>query len=115
MWDMYWNLVDKYGFDEDRYTGNGGNNLALRLVIDGLKLQPCTPSFLDFRDAVLLADEINYDNANQCEIWDAFARRGMGVNAADGGSAGSLNVTADETVPSQCRDPLLFQDRFQIQ
>jgi len=114
MWDLYWNLVDKYGFDEDRHTGTGGNNLALQLVVDGLKLQPCLPSFLDFRDAVLLGDEIANDSANQCEIWDAFARRGMGVGAADGGNANSLNVTADFALPSQCRPDPMFEDRFEV-
>ncbi|MEN1728393.1 MAG: M36 family metallopeptidase, partial [Pseudomonadota bacterium] len=116
MWDMYWNLVDKHGFDEDFYTGTGGNNLALQLVVDGLKLQPCSPSFLDFRDAVLLADQINDGGANQCEIWDAFARRGMGINSSDGGSASSQNVTADDTLPLQCQGELpIFQDRFEDQ
>ena len=36
MWDLYWNLVDKYGFDDNLYTGNGGNNRAMQLVLDGL-------------------------------------------------------------------------------
>ena len=115
MWDMYWNLVDQYGFDEDFHTGSGGNNLALRLVIDGLKLQPCSPTFLDFRDAVLLADQINYESANQCAIWQAFGRRGMGVNAADGGSSNSLNVSADFRLPAQCLSDPMFEDRFEAE
>jgi hypothetical protein len=114
MWDLYWNLVDKYGFDENLHTGSGGNNLALQLIVDGLKLQPCLPSFLDFRDAVLLADEIANDSANQCEIWDAFARRGMGTAAADGGSASSTNVNADFSLPLQCRTDDVFDDRFEL-
>jgi len=112
---MYWNLVDKHGFDEDFYTGTGGNNIALQLVIDALKLQPCNPTFLDNRDATLLADQIAYDSENQCEIWDAYARRGMGVNAADGGSANSLNVTADFTLPQACIIDDVFEDRFETQ
>jgi len=114
MWDLYWNLVDRYGFDENRHTGRGGNNLALQLIVDGLKLQPCLPSFLDFRDAVLLADQIASESANQCEIWDAFARRGMGINAADGGSASSSNVTADFALPAQCRTDAVYEDRFEV-
>ena len=115
LWDMYWNLVDKHGFDEDFHTGSGGNNIALQLVIDALKLQPCNPTFLDNRDATLLADQIAYQGENQCEIWDAYARRGMGINADDGGSAGSLNVTADFTLPSSCRSDDLFDDRFETE
>ena len=113
LWDMYWNLVDRYGFDEDSHTGSGGNNLALQLVIDGLKLQPCLPSFLDVRDAVLLADTIANESANQCEIWDAFARRGMGIDASDGGSANTREVQADFKLPSQCRSDALYEDRFE--
>ncbi|AKS41411.1 M36 family metallopeptidase [Wenzhouxiangella marina] len=115
MWDLYWNLVDKYGFDPDMHRGNGGNQLALRLVIDGLKLQPCSPTFLDFRNAVLLADEIANDSANRCEIWDAFARRGMGVNADDGGNADALNVSADFQRPLDCLSDPLHRDRFEAQ
>jgi len=115
MWDLYWNLVDKHGFDEDRHTGTGGNNIALRLVIEGLRLQPCSPTFLDFRDAVLLADQIDNDGANQCEIWDAFARRGMGENASDGGIASSLDVSEDFSLPLQCRSADIFRDRFEAE
>jgi hypothetical protein len=57
LWDLYSNLVDAHGFDSDLYAGSGGNNLALQIVTDALKLQPCEPSFLDARDAILLADQ----------------------------------------------------------
>ncbi len=112
LWDMYWNLVDQYGFDENYHTGSGGNNIAMQLVVDSLKLHPCRPTFLDTRDALLLADQINYDGANQCLIWEAFARRGMGVDAFDGGSSFSLNVSEDFTLPESCGD-LVFADRFE--
>ncbi len=85
IWDLYWNLVDEYGFDDDLYFGTGGNNIAIQLVMDGLKLQACSPTFLDSRDAILEADEINYNGANRCLIWETFARRGLGVNAVEGG------------------------------
>ena len=53
LWDLYWALVDEYGYDSDIYNGTGGNNIAMQLVIDGLKLQPCNPGFVDGRDAIL--------------------------------------------------------------
>ncbi|MFK7774463.1 MAG: M36 family metallopeptidase, partial [Saprospiraceae bacterium] len=86
---MFWNMVDIYGFDDDIYNGTGGNNIAMQLVLDGLKLQPCSPTFLDSRDAILAADLANNDGANQCLIWETFARRGLGVNAKVGGSVGN--------------------------
>ena len=84
LWDMYWEFVDKYGFDEDLYNGKGGNNMAVQLVIDAMKLQPCGPGFVDARDALLMADENRNGGANAGLIWKAFARRGLGYNAAQG-------------------------------
>ncbi|WP_299819769.1 T9SS-dependent M36 family metallopeptidase [uncultured Pontibacter sp.] len=87
LWDMTWDLIDKYSYDEDIYNGNGGNNMAMQLVIDGLKLQPCRPGFVDGRNAILLADELNNGGANQELIWRAFAKRGLGFSATQGSSA----------------------------
>jgi hypothetical protein len=84
LWDMTWGLIDKYGFDPNLYTGQGGNNLAMQLVIDGLKLQPCNPGFVDARDAILAADRANNAGANQQLIWAAFAKRGLGFSAKQG-------------------------------
>ncbi|MFM8994941.1 MAG: M36 family metallopeptidase, partial [Bacteroidota bacterium] len=84
LWDMYWEFVDKYGFDEDLYSGKGGNNMAVLLVFDAMKLQPCGPGFTDARDAILMADENRNGGANAGLIWKAFARRGLGYNAAQG-------------------------------
>ncbi len=91
LWDMYWGFVDKYGFDADLYNGTGGNNRAVQVVIDAMKLQPCGPGFVDARDAILAADSIRYGGANKKIIWDAFARRGLGYSAAQG----SANNCAD--------------------
>ncbi|MEZ5054691.1 MAG: M36 family metallopeptidase [Chitinophagales bacterium] len=33
LWDMYWLLIEKYGYDNDLYNGNGGNNRAMKLVV----------------------------------------------------------------------------------
>lgn len=84
LWDMYWEFVGKYGFDEDLYNGKGGNNMAVLLVFDAMKLQPCGPGFIDARDALLMADENRNGGANAGLIWKAFARRGLGYNAAQG-------------------------------
>ena len=86
IWDLYWNMVDLYGFDDDLYHGTGGNNMTMQLVLDGLKLQPCSPTFIDSRDAILAADMANHDGAHQCLIWETFARRGIGFSAVAGGT-----------------------------
>lgn len=92
LWDLYWALVAEYGFDPDIFNGEGGNNIAMQLVMDGMKMQPCGPGMIDGRDAILAADLINYGGANQCLIWEVFARRGMGWFAQQG----STNTVGDE-------------------
>ncbi|MCB0650935.1 MAG: T9SS-dependent M36 family metallopeptidase [Saprospiraceae bacterium] len=84
LWDLYWAMVDVYGFDEDQTTGSGGNNMAIQLVMDGMKYQPCNPGFIDGRNAILAADDILFDGANACLIWEVFARRGLGYDADQG-------------------------------
>ena len=90
LWEMTWDLINQYGFDSDLYNGTGGNNIAMQLVFDGLKLQPCNPGFESGRDAILEADMLANGGANQCLIWEAFARRGLGLSASQG-SSNSLN------------------------
>ena len=58
----------------------------VQLVIDGMKLQPCSPGFVDGRNAILQADQLLTNGANQCEIWRGFAKRGLGASASQGSS-----------------------------
>jgi len=105
LWEVYWDLVDEHGFNEDVYEpwGTGGNNLAIQLVMDGMKFQPCSPGFVDGRDAVLAADEALTGGANQCIIWTGFAKRGLGFSALQGTSLSrSDGVETFDTHPD-CR------------
>ncbi|MPZ90822.1 MAG: metalloprotease [Actinobacteria bacterium] len=88
LWEMHWNLIDEHGFKNDVYKRwtTGGNNLAIQLVTDGMKFQPCRPGFVDGRDAILAADQALTDGDNQCLIWSAFAKRGLGFSADQGSS-----------------------------
>ena len=107
LWDMNWLLVDKYGFDPDLYHGAGGNNIALGLVSEGLKLQPTNPTFLQARDAILLADlQLNF-GVNQDAIWEAFSRRGMGKDADAGASANTIFVQDGFEHPSAAYNDVL--------
>ncbi|KAI0699520.1 Fungalysin metallopeptidase-domain-containing protein [Cerioporus squamosus] len=58
-----------------------GNSLIVQLVLDGMKLQPCRPSFQDARDAIIAADKTLTGGENVCEIWEGFASRGLGVDS----------------------------------
>lgn len=98
LWDLYWAFVDEYGWDEDPINGTGGNNMAIRLVMDGMKLQACSPGFNDGRDAILAADIINYEGVHECLIWSVFARRGIGY-FADQGTSNSRNDNVQDFEP----------------
>lgn len=86
LWDLNWALIDEYGFDSNIKSGTGGNNIAMNLVIEGLKLTACAPGFVDGRDGILAADQVLYGGANKCLIWEIFARRGLGFSANQGSS-----------------------------
>ena len=104
LWEVYWNLVDKYGYNANVYADwyTGGNNLALQLVMDGLKFQPCSPGFVDGRDAILTADRALTGGANQCEIWRGFAKRGLGTGANQGVSTSRTDGTQNFDIPATC-------------
>jgi hypothetical protein len=74
LWEIRANLIRKLGPE-------AGNNLALQLVTDGLKLSPPNPNFVQSRDAILLADRMWSGGTNAGEIWNAFAKHGLGFNA----------------------------------
>jgi len=96
--EVYWNLIDKLGFVEnvrDNARSGKGNTVFLGNMIDGLKLQPCSPSFINARDAIIEADRLKNNGDNYCEIWKGFAKRGLGF--------GAKSVLIDDfTLPSKC-------------
>ena len=105
LWDLTWKLVSLEGFDADLYQGKGGNNTALSLVIQGLKLQPCDPGFLDSRDAILAADNLLFNGKYKCLIWEAFAGRGMGASASQGSPYSTGDEMAAYDLPPACMAP----------
>ncbi|HEX2195323.1 MAG TPA: M36 family metallopeptidase [Actinomycetota bacterium] len=112
LWDLYWNLVDKHGFNPNPYESwrTGGNNLAIQLVVDGMKFAPCEPGFVEARDAIIAADAALTGNVakgvpgdNECLIWRTFARRGLGVNAKQGDFENKADGVNGFKVPRRCR------------
>ncbi len=106
LWDLTWAFIDQYGFDPDIYNGTGGNNIVAQLIMDGMKLQPCSPGFVDGRDAILQADQINNGGANECLIWQAFANRGLGASASQGASTSRCDGTEAFDLPASCNNIL---------
>jgi uncharacterized repeat protein (TIGR01451 family) len=91
LWDVRANLVHKYGF--------AGNQIMLQLVTDGMKITPATPTFVEARDAILLADQINNGGANVNEIWRGFAKRGLGVGATSPDPDTTTGVVESYSIP----------------
>ncbi len=102
LWDMTWNIIAIDGINTNLYnaSGIGGNSVSMKLVTQGMKLQPCSPGFIDGRNAILKADTMLYNGRYSCAIWNAFARRGMGAGASQGSSNSTTDQAATFTLPS---------------
>src|SRR5262249_3187143 len=72
-----------------------------RLVTDGMKFTANNPTFVDGRDGILVADQVRTGGANQCLIWRAFAKRGVGYGAFSlSGSSNAVRESFD--LPPWC-------------
>ena len=82
-----------------------GNSLLVQLILDGMKLQPCRPSFFDARDAIIQADKHLTGGQNKCLLWEAFAKRGLGTDAQVIGRTpwGGGKRTDGYSVPRDCK------------
>ncbi|KAH8981252.1 extracellular elastinolytic metallo proteinase [Lactarius akahatsu] len=82
-----------------------GNSLIVQLVLNGMKLQQCRPSFFDARDAIIQADQVLTGGENFCDLWLGFAERGLGVDATVRGRTpwGGGVRTDGFNVPAACR------------
>ncbi|WP_185145666.1 T9SS-dependent M36 family metallopeptidase [Chryseobacterium sp. G0186] len=99
LWDLNWKYVEKYGYSSNVLADpNSGSAKVLQLVMDALKLQQCNPTFVQGRDAIIAADLASTGGQNKCMIWNTFAKRGLGVNAAAGG-LGGLVFGASQPLP----------------
>lgn len=85
-----------------------GNTLSVQLVLDGMKLQPCRPGFFEARDAIIQADEVRTGGENVCDIWKAFASRGLGQDATVIGRTpwGGGRRANGFAVPKSCEEDL---------
>jgi extracellular elastinolytic metalloproteinase len=95
LWDMTWALIDAHGM-------GAGYDMAMNLVMEGMKLQPCRPGFVNGRDAILAADNALYAGVNNCIIWNVFARRGLGFSASQGSNTSVTDgIEAFDLPPGQ--------------
>ncbi|RKP37069.1 Fungalysin metallopeptidase-domain-containing protein [Dimargaris cristalligena] len=101
LYEVYWNLVAELGFTPDWHSASleHGNTLAVMVVVAGMKFQPCYPTFIQARDAILQAESTIAAGAYKCAIWRGFAKRGLGTQA----SYLRSRRTADFSVPPECQ------------
>ncbi len=103
LWDMTWNIIQQTNtISPSIYnaSGSGGNIIAFKLVTEAMKLQPCSPGFIDGRNAILAADAALYGGQYECSIREAFRRRGMGPLASQGSSGSVTDQIPDFTFPA---------------
>ncbi|HEY9281902.1 MAG TPA: M36 family metallopeptidase [Pyrinomonadaceae bacterium] len=79
-----------------------GNQRALQLVTDGMKLEPADPTLLQARDAILAASAASGGGAaEERAIWEGFAARGMGFGATvSAASSAPITVTESFDTPN---------------
>ena len=109
--NVMWDVRERFRTDLVRGSESAGINESHQIYVDALKLSPPRPTMLDMRDAMLQADAIRNPagaaSANFCRIWEAFAGRGMGVNATDTADNGSNRVGPAYNVPAGCQAPAI--------
>jgi uncharacterized repeat protein (TIGR01451 family) len=87
--EMRARLITRLGF-------TAGNQRALQLVTDGMKLDPVNPNFLQGLDAILAADYAGFAGEDEVDIRAAFASRGMGFGAETFGTSGVVESFEDD-------------------
>ncbi|KAG0207328.1 Fungalysin/Thermolysin Extracellular metalloproteinase 5 [Mortierella sp. GBA30] len=107
LYEVYRNLHLRLPFTDDWYRNDKtkyANTLVLQLVVDGLKLQPCSPSFIQARDAIIHAEKILTKGKYHCDIWRAFSKRGLGPKAKVIGANAPFGTVRTESfdLPKAC-------------
>jgi hypothetical protein len=93
-------------------------SLAEQLAVEALRYTPPSPTMLDGRDAILMADTVRFQGVHHARIWRAFAQRGMGWSAeAEIGPNAALVFQAFDWPPalggSFTTGPLVFADNME--
>ncbi len=101
LWLMTWNIIQSKGLTTNIYNSAAvkGNAVALKLVLEGMKLQKCSPGFVDGRNGILKADTLLFGGQYSPIIWQAFASRGLGYKASEGNSNDVKDGVADYSLP----------------
>ncbi|MHC5209167.1 MAG: M36 family metallopeptidase [Planctomycetota bacterium] len=80
--------------------GFAANDLVMQLTLDGMKLMPSNPNFLEARDGILQADIVNNGGANLGGLWAGFAKRGMGGSATSPSGSTTTGIVEAFDIPT---------------
>jgi hypothetical protein len=83
-------------------VGGVGATTIERLVVQGMKNTPCSPTMLQARDGIITADQQINGGANRCTLFAAFANRQMGVGASSTTHNSTSTIVLSTAVPPEC-------------
>jgi hypothetical protein len=85
-----------------------GNQRALQIVTDAMKLDVASPTIIQARDSIIAADNAGFAGSDVIDIRNGFAARGAGAGAS---TTGSTNFTIVESFyPSSVAGSSSFSD-----
>jgi hypothetical protein len=77
-----------------------GSVPASRIITQAMRLSPADPTMLDMRNAILQADQVINDGANNRRLWKIFAARGLGWYAGVTGGGDGYPAESFELRPA---------------
>ena len=85
------------------YTADGQRDLLLADLVDGMNYTPAQPTYEQMRDGILAglaATGEGPTSTRACNVWDAFAKFGVGEGAT--GAARGSRVSISESFDTPC-------------
>jgi hypothetical protein len=87
------------------------NELMLQLVVDGMKLDPGAPSFIQARDAIFQADLLRHGGAHHYRLWQGFCARKLGWGSSEPLERGrARGLTESSNMPPASALSIFFPD-----
>ncbi len=100
LWEVRARFITRLGWEV-------GNRRIMQFVVDGMKLSPLTPTFVDARDSIIAAVVASGTPSDVADVWAGFALRGLGAGASvqnpggnSTGGTGTARVTQSFELPN---------------
>jgi hypothetical protein len=86
-----WQLLQNFG--------TARKDALFTYMVDGMNFTPAQPSYEQMRDGILQAA----DSADECLVWQAFAKYGVGVGATGVATGKSVSIAESFVLPANCQ------------